>query len=109
MHYEVKQNHIEMRWFHNKEITTTYKFGSYKRALQFCLDEQIKEMTCVISDKIQRKIRPFKHFYTLDQFTKLCKKHPLHYTGLRYINRLDLNRYYFYLVGSYKLTKLRKH
>tara|TARA_R110002012_G_C11605856_1_gene607743 strand:+ start:561 stop:926 length:366 start_codon:yes stop_codon:yes gene_type:complete len=92
-----------------KTIYKTYKFDNYKEAYLFALHEQIKIITVHIIDKIKTTRRPFQNLYTLKEFQSLARLNPRHYLGGLYTNKIDVELYYFYLINSNQLTKLKKY
>ena len=108
--YKVKQTEKRMYFFNliKKDITKVYLFNTYNEALIFCLSEEIKQFTCIVSDKVQTTRKTYKNHLTLKQFIKVATKNPMHYLGTQVV-RCNLETYYFYLIGSNKLTKLKKH
>ena len=54
--YESKTNRNRERyffkWFESEQVKV-YTFNTYKDALIFALSEEIKQFTCIISDKVQ--------------------------------------------------------
>jgi hypothetical protein len=110
MLYQVKQTE-NIKYFFNlleKEFTSSYSFNNYNEALIFCLNEEIKQFTCIISDKVKTSRKTYENFYTLKQFMKHAKNNPMYYLGTQTV-KVNLKTYYFYLIGSGKLTKLKKH
>jgi len=108
--YEIKQTEKRtyfFKWFESEQVKV-YTFNTYKDALIFALSEEIKQFTCIISDKVQTSRKTYKNHYTLKQFIKVATKNPMHYLGTQVV-RCNLESYYFYLIGSNKLTKLKKH
>ena len=108
--YKVKQTQTKsyfFNWF-TSEYEKVYLFNTYKEALIFALSEEIKQFTCIVSDKVQTTRKTYKNHYTLKQFIKVATKNPMHYLGTQIV-RCNLETYYFYLIGSNKLTKLKKH
>jgi len=108
--YKVKQTEIKsyfFKWF-TSEYEKVYLFNTYNNALIFALSEEIKQFTCIISDKVETTRKTFKNHLTLKQFTKAATNNPMYYLGTQVV-RCNLENYYFYLIGSNKLTKLKKH
>lgn len=111
--YKVKQTQTKsyfFNWF-NSDYEKVYLFNTYNEALIFCLSEEINTFTCIISDKVETTRKTYKNHYTLKQFQKHCLKNPMHFLNTQKC-RLDekqLANYYFYLIGSGKLTKLKKY
>ena len=111
--YKVKQTETKsyfFNWFTSEQVKV-YTFNTYKDALIFCLSEQIKQFNCIVSDKVETTRKTFKNYYTLKEFKKHCVKNPMHFLNTQNC-RLDekqIANYYFYLIGSDKLTKLKKH
>jgi hypothetical protein len=108
--YKVKQTETKsyfFNWFESEQVKV-YTFNTYKDALIFCLSEEIKQFTCIISDKVQTTRKTFKNYLTLKEFIKVATNNPMHYLGTQIV-RCNLETYYFYLIGSNKLTKLKKH
>ena len=54
MLYQVKQTRKKKYFFNllEKELTSSYSFNTYNKALIFCLSEGIKQFSCIISDVI---------------------------------------------------------
>jgi len=108
--YKVKQTQTKsyfFNWF-TSEYEKVYLFNTYNNALIFCLSEEIKQFTCIVSDKVETTRKTYKNYYTLKQFIKVATKNPMHYLGTQVV-RCNLETYYFYLIGSGKLTKLKKY
>jgi len=108
--YKVKQTEIKSYFFNliKKDITKVYLFNTYNEALIFCLSEEIKQFTCIVSDEVETTRKTYKNHYTLKEFIKVATNNPMHYLGTQVV-RCNLETYYFYLIGSNKLTKLKKH
>ncbi len=85
-----------------------YLFNTYNEALIFCLSEEIKQFTCIVSDEVETTRKTYKNHYTLKEFIKVATNNPMHYLGTQVV-RCNLETYYFYLIGSGKLTKLKKY
>ena len=108
--YKVKQTETKsyfFKWFES-EHEKVYTFNTYNKALIFCLSEEIKQFTCIISDEVETTRKTFKNHLTLKQFIKVATKNPMYYLGTQVV-RCNLETYYFYLIGCNKLTKLKKH
>lgn len=108
--YQVKQTETKsyfFNWFQS-EYQKVYLFDTYNETLIFCLSEEINQFTCIVSDKVQTTRKTFKNYLTLKQFIKVATNNPMHYLGTQVV-RCNLENYYFYLIGSGKLTKLKKH
>jgi hypothetical protein len=110
--YKVKQTEAKSYFFDliKKDVTKVYLFDTYKDALIFALSEQIEQFTCIVSDEVQTTRKTYKNYYTLKQFQKHCVKNPMHFLNTQNC-RLDdkqIANYYFYLIGSNKLNKLKK-
>jgi len=108
--YKVKQTETKsyfFNWFES-EYEKVYTFDTYNKALIFALSEEIKQFTCIVSDKVQTTRKTYKNHLTLKQFIKAATKNPMHYLGTQTV-KCNLTNYYFYLIGSSKLTKLKKH
>jgi len=111
--YKVKQTEKKTYFFNliKKDITKVYLFDTYNEALVFALSEEIKQFTCIVSDKVQTTRKTFENYYTLKEFKKHCVNNSMHFLNTQKC-RLDekqISNYYFYLIGSNKLTKLKKH
>ena len=111
--YKVKQTENKSYFFNliKKDVTKVYSFNTYNKALVFALSEEIKQFTCIVSDKVETSRKTYKNYYTLNQFKKHCVNNPMHFLNTQNC-RLDnkqISNYYFYLIGSGKLTKLKKH
>ena len=108
--YEVKQTQTKsyfFNWFESEKVKV-YSFNTYKEALIFALSEEIKQFTCIVSDKVQTTRKTFKNYLTLKEFIKASTKNPMYYLNTQTV-KCNLESYYFYLIGSNKLTKLKKH
>lgn len=108
--YKVKQTEKKtyfFNWFESEQVKV-YTFDTYNKALIFCLSEGIDTFICIVSDKVQTTRKTFKNYYTLKEFIKVATKNPMHYLGTQIV-RCNLKSYYFYLIGSNKLTKLKKY
>ncbi len=109
MRYQVKQTRKQKYFFNllEKELTNSYNFNKYSEALIFCLSEGIKQFTCIISDNVKTTRKTYKNHYTLKQFIRHAKINPMYYLGTQSV-KVNLETYYFYLIGSNKLEKLKK-
>ena len=111
--YQVKQTEAKSYFFSliKKDVTKVYNFKTYKDALIFALSEEINTFSCIISDKVQTTRKTYKNYYTLKQFKKHCVNNPMHFLNTQKcrLNEKQITNYYFYLIGSNKLTKLKKH
>jgi len=109
--YTIKQTETKKCLFGliSREVEKVYKFATYNEAVNFAFNEQINKITCNISDKVKTTRRPFKTILTLEQFIKVSKKNPLFYLGTRYVEKVNLKQYYFYLINSKQLHKLKKY
>jgi len=111
--YKVKQTEAKSYFFNllKKNVTKVYTFDTYNKALIFALSEQIEQFTCIVSDEVQTTRKTYKNYYTLKQFQKHCVKNPMHFLNTQKcrLNEKQIANYYFYLIGSDKLTKLKKH
>ena len=111
--YKVKQTEPKsyfFNWFESEQVKV-YNFKTYNKALIFALSEQIEQFVCIVSDKVQTTRKTYKNYYTLKQFKKHCVKNPMHFLNTQNcrLNEEQIANYYFYLIGSNKLTKLKKH
>jgi hypothetical protein len=108
--YKVKQTEKRTYFFNfiKKDVTKVYSFNTYNDALIFALSEEIKQFTCIVSDKVQTTRKTYKNYLTLKQFTKAATNNPMYYLNTQTV-KCNLTNYYFYLIGSNKLTKLKKH
>ena len=108
MIYEVIQTTEQKRLlFGTKKVYKVYKFHSLNEALIFALNEQIKIITVNIGDGITTKRKPFRDYYSLEQFIKVSKKNPFFYLGVHNYKKVDIEKVYFYLVNN-NLSKLKK-
>ena len=111
--YKVKQTEAKSYFFNllKKDVTKVYNFNTYNDALIFALSEQIKQFTCIVSDEVQTTRKTYKNHYTLKQFQKHCSNNSMHFLNAQKcrLNEEQIANYYFYLIGSNKLTKLKKH
>ena len=108
--YEVKQTETKnyfFKWFESEQVKV-YTFNTYNKALIFCLSEEIKQFTCIISDEVETTRKTYKNHLTLKQFIKAATINPMYYLNTQSV-KCNLETYYFYLIGSNKLTKLKKH
>jgi len=110
MLYQVKQTRKEKYFFNllEREMMNSYSFDNYSEALLFCLSEEIKQFDCIVSDKVKTSRKTYENYYTLKQFIKAATINPMWYLGTQSV-KVNLENYYFYLIGSGKLTKLKKH
>lgn len=108
--YEVKQTRTKNYFFDliKKDVTKVYLFDTYNEALIFALSEEIKQFVCIVSDKVQTTRKTYKNYLTLKQFIKVATNNPMYYLNTQTV-KCNLTNYYFYLIGSNKLTKLKKH
>jgi len=97
-----------LKWF-KYFVICVHHFDKLGEAVKFALDEQIKIITCNISKKVKTTRRPFNSLLTIEEFKQLAKENPVHYLGVSDSRRLNIELYYFYLVGSNKLHKLQRH
>ena len=108
--YKVKQTETKsyfFNWF-TSDYEKVYLFDTYNKALVFALSEEIKEFSCIISDKVKINRKTYRNYYTLKQFIKVATINPMFYLGTQTV-KCNLTNYYFYLIGSGNLTKLKKH
>jgi len=110
--YKVKQTQTKSYFFNliKKDVTKVYLFDTYNEALIFCLSEEIKQFTCIVSDEVETTRKTYKNYYTLKQFKKHCVNNPMHFLNTQKcrLNEEQITNYYFYLIGSNKLEKLKK-
>jgi len=108
MIYEVTQTTEQKRLlFGTKKVTKAYEFKNLNSALIFALNEQIDIITVNIGEGITTIRRPFRDYYSLDQFIKVSKKNPFFYLGVHNYKKVDIEKIYFYLVQN-NLSKLKK-
>jgi|11_taG_2_1085331.scaffolds.fasta_scaffold09332_5 hypothetical protein len=108
MIYQVTQTTEKKRLlFGTKKVHKVYKFNTLNSALLFALNEQIKIITVNIGEGITTTRKPFKDYYSLDQFIKVSKKNPFFYLGVHNYKKVDIAKVYFYLVQN-NLSKLKK-
>ena len=108
MIYEVTQTTEKKRLlFGTKKVYKVYKFNTLNDALLFALNEQIKIITVNIGEGITTTRKPFRDYYSLEQFIKVSKKNPFFYLGVHNYKKIDIEKVYFYLVNN-NLSKLRK-
>ena len=111
--YKVKQTEKRTYFFSliKKDVTKVYNFNTYNDALIFALSEQIEQFTCIVSDEVQTTRKTYKNYYTLKQFKKHCVNNPMHFLNTQNcrLNEKQIANYYFYLIGSGKLIKLKKY
>lgn len=111
--YKVKQTQTKSYFFDliKKDVTKVYTFDTYNKALIFALSEEIKQFTCIVSDKVQTTRKTYKNYYTLKQFQKHCLNNPMYFLNTQRcrLDQKQLANFYFYLIGSNKLTKLKKY
>ena len=108
--YKVKQTEKRTYFFNliKKDVTKVYSFNTYKEALIFALSEEIKQFSCIVSNKVQTTRKTYKNYLTLKQFIKAATNNPMYYLNTQTV-KCNLESYYFYLIGSNKLTKLKKY
>jgi len=107
--YKVKQTETRnyfFNWF-TSDYEKVYLFNTYKDALIFALSEEIEQFTCIVSDKVQTTRKTYKNYITLKQFVKAATNNPMYYLNTQTV-KCNLTNYYFYLIGSNKLEKLKK-
>lgn len=108
--YSVTQTITKKRFLLKpKQVKQIYTFVTYSEALKFALCEQIRYIDCNISDSITTKRKVFELYHTLEQFKKVSRKNPIYYLGTNNPKRIDIEKYYFYLISCNKLEKLRKY
>ena len=105
MNYKVKQIETKKYFFNllTKEVIKEYFFNTYLEAAKFALFEQIKYIY-----KGSKRLNVFKSFYNLEQFNKHAKNNPLHFCGVRNIERINIKQYYNVLIER-NLNKLRTY
>jgi len=110
--YKVRQTTTKKRFFNLLEKTTVkeFNFKSYNNAVIFALSEQINIIYSIpwITCKPILK-RPFEIYMREKEFIRVAEKNPLHFVGIRSVKNVDLKNYYYYLISSNKLQKLKKH
>ena len=113
MRYQVKQTRKQKYFFNllEKELTNSYNFNNYSEALLFCLSEGIKQFSCIISDNVKTTRKTYENHYTVKQFIRYAKNNPMYYLGTQSVklSNKGIEQYYFYLIGSSNLHKLKKH
>ena len=108
MIYEIRQTTEKKRFlFGTKKVTKTYEFNTLNSALIFALNEQIKHIYVNIGEGMTTIRRPFRDYYSLEQFIKVSKKNPFFYLGVHDYKKIDIEKVYFYLVNN-NLSKLKK-
>ena len=108
MIYEVTQTTEQKRLlFGTKKVYKVYKFRTLNKALLFALNEQIDTITVNIGEGITTKRKPFRDYYSLEQFIKVSKKNSFFYLGVHNYKKIDIEKVYFYLVNN-NLNKLKK-
>ena len=108
--YKVKQTETKsyfFNWF-TSDYNKVYTFNTYNKALIFALSEEIEQFVCIVSDEVETTRKTYKNYLTLKQFTKAAANKPMYYLGTQTV-KCNLTNYYFYLIGSGKLTKLKKY
>ena len=97
-------------FFGNLKINKVYTFEKYKEALIFALSEEIKFIECILGPNIKPTKRiPYLIYMNPKEFIKAAKRNPLHFIGSNSYNNFNLEQYYFYLVASGNLHKLKKY
>jgi len=105
-----KKHRINKLIFGDTKIHKVYKFKEYKKALIFALSEGINIIECIISPDIKPTKRiPYLIYMNVKQFTTAAKNNPLHYLGHNKPEAVNIERFYYYLVESGKLQKLKKY
>ena len=108
MIYEVRQTTEKKRLlFGTKKVTKSFEFRTLNSALLFALNEQIDIITVNIGEGITTKRKPFRDYYSLEQFIKVSKKNPFFYLGVHNYKKVNIEKVYFYLVQN-NLNKLKK-
>lgn len=113
MYYKVKQTETKkyfFNWF-TSDYEKIYTFTTYNEALIFALSEQINTFTCIVLGKVETIRKTYKNYYTLKEFKKHCVNNPMYFLNTQKcrLNEKQIANLYFYLIGSNKLTKLKKH
>jgi len=97
-------------FFGDLKINKVYTFVKYEQALIFALSEEIKFIECIISPSIKPTKRiPYLIYMNPKEFIKAAKRNPLHFIGSNSYNNVNLEQYYFYLIASGNLHKLKKY
>ena len=97
-------------FFGDIKINKVYTFVKYEQALIFALSEQIKFIECILDPNIKpTKRAPYLIYMNSKEFIKAAKINPLHFIGLNSYKNVNLGQYYFYLVASGNLHKLKKY
>ena len=111
--YKIKQVEKRSNLFYfikRKNVTKVYSFKLYKKALIFALSEEINTIYCCLDANIKpTKRNTYELYLNVKEFIKAAKINPMYYLGLNNYKKVNLTRFYFYLVGSGKLEKLRKY
>lgn len=108
MIYEVKQTTEKKRLlFGTKKVHKVYNFRTLNSALIFALNEQIDTINVNIGEGVTTYRKPFKNYFSLEQFIKVSKKNPFFYLGVHNYKKIDIEKVYFYLVNN-NLSKLKK-
>ena len=107
--YTIKQTQTKKYFFNlcSKEIEKKYTFSNYWDAIKFALHEQIKYIY-FSKGSAKTKTNVFKYFYSLESFKYNAKKNPLHFCGVRNIERINLKQYYNVLIER-NINKLRTY
>jgi len=97
-------------FFGDYKINKVYTFVNYKQALIFALSEEIKFIECILGPNIKPTKRvPYLIYMNPKEFIKAAKKNPLHFIGSNSYKNVNLEQYYFYLIASGNLNKLKKY
>tara|TARA_B100001093_G_scaffold49800_1_gene42330 strand:+ start:7323 stop:7655 length:333 start_codon:yes stop_codon:yes gene_type:complete len=94
---------------YKKTIKKDYFFKSFYDALKFAANEQINKFYFV-KGKIKTSHKTFDYLHSLQAFKNLCKINASFYLGVNnYSSVKNIDTYYFYLINSNQLIKLKKY
>ena len=109
--YKVRQTKkiFSPLYLYKKEVSKVYKFKNFIDALKFAANEQIENFT-FDNGRVKTKHKTFKYLHSLNSFINLCKINASFYLGVNnYKSIKNIDTYYFYLINSNQLTKLKKY
>jgi hypothetical protein len=105
--YTLKQTETKKALFGliTREVEKKYTFSNYWDAIRFALHEQIKYIY-FSKGTAKTKTNVFRYFYSLKSFEFNAKKNPLHFCGVRNIDRINIKQYYNVLIER-NINKLK--
>ena len=92
--YTLKQTQTKKALFGliSRNVEKEYTFSNYWDAIKFALHEQIKYIY-FSKGTAKTKTNVFKYFHSLKSFEYNANKNPLHFCGVRNIERINIKQY----------------